>query len=98
MGMRRPRRLTAAPAEDGFAIVEVLISGVVAVIAVAGVMMLLGATTKTAADQRNHTVSYSIAQEDQARMRTMRIPTLKTLATKESGKGEKREFLVDGVK
>lgn len=79
MGMRLRRRITSTPAEGGFAIVEVLASGVVAVVAAAGIMALMQTTVHTAADQRNRSQSYAIAQEDQARLRATRIPTLRNL-------------------
>jgi Tfp pilus assembly protein PilV len=79
MGMRLRRRIGAAPAESGFAIIEVLVSGVVAVIAAAGIMALMQVGVRTAADQRARSQSYAIAQEDQARLRATRIPSLRNL-------------------
>lgn len=79
MGMRLRRRISTSPAESGFALIEVVISGVVAVVAAAGVMTLMQATVDSAADQRTRSQSYAIAQEDQARLRATRIPLLRNL-------------------
>ncbi len=80
MGMRLRRRITGAPAEGGFAIIEVLVSGVVAVTAAAGVMALLQTSVHSAGQQRARSQSYAIAQEDQARLRATRIPSLRNLS------------------
>jgi Tfp pilus assembly protein PilV len=79
MGMRARRRKSTTPAESGFAIVEVLISGVVAITAAAGIMALMQATVRQAGDQRARSQSYAIAQEDQTRLRATRIPNLRNL-------------------
>jgi Tfp pilus assembly protein PilV len=68
-------------AESGFAIVEVLISGMIAVIAATGIFALMQTSIHSAGDQRNRTQAYALAQEDQARMRAMRIPAFKTMST-----------------
>lgn len=67
------------PAQDGFILIEVLVSALVITIAAAGVLTLLTANTRSAADQRTHTTAYSIGQEDQARLRSMRISSLNRL-------------------
>ncbi len=77
--MRLRRRLSDTPAESGFAIIEVLVSGVVAVIATAGVMALMQTSVRTAAHQRARSQSYAVAQEDQARLRATRVPSLRNL-------------------
>jgi Tfp pilus assembly protein PilV len=63
-------------AQDGFALIEVLISGLIAVLVAGAVMTLFAATERSAADSRNRSQAYALAQEDQARMRTLKIPTL----------------------
>jgi len=63
-------------AEDGYALIEVLISGLIAVIVAGAVMGVLQSTARSAADSRHRAQAYAIGQEDQARMRTMRIQTL----------------------
>ncbi len=57
-------------------LIEVLVSGLIAILVAAAVMTLFGATERTAADQRRKSQAYGVAQDDQARLRTMRIPTL----------------------
>ncbi len=94
MGMLSRLRRTFASGEAGFALIEVLISGVVLVTASAGVAAALKTSVHSAAEQRGRSQSYAIAQEDQARMRGMRIPTLKTLSTTA---GQVRTIPVDGI-
>ncbi len=65
-----------APDEAGFALIEVLVSGLIAILVAAAVMTLFGATERTAADQRRKSQAYGVAQDDQARLRSLRIPTL----------------------
>jgi Tfp pilus assembly protein PilV len=77
-------------AESGFALIEVLISGLIAVVAATGVLALMQSSIHQAGEQRNRTQAYALAQEDQARMRTMRIPALK------SYEGEQKP-VIDGV-
>lgn len=78
------------PDEAGFALIEVLISGVIAVLAAAAVLTLFGASARSVADQRHRTQAYAVAQEDQARMRAMRIQTLHKYTNS-------RTVTVDGV-
>jgi prepilin-type N-terminal cleavage/methylation domain-containing protein len=65
--------------EDGFALIEVIVSALILAIAAAGVLSLLQATTRSAAAERQYTVGYSLAQEDQARLRSLRLATLNRL-------------------
>ena len=74
-----PRGRIAPPAEDGFALIEVLVSALVLAIVAAGVMALLQATTRSAATERRHAEAYALAQEDQARLRSMRLSALNRL-------------------
>lgn len=66
-------------AEEGFVLIEVLVSALVLALVAAGVAALLSATTRSAADERNHSEAYSLAQEDLSRMRSMRISELARL-------------------
>lgn len=79
------------PGEGGFILIEVLVSALVVLIVAAGVIRLMTATTHAAADQRVKQAAYSVAQEDQARLRSMRLSNLNRLT-------EKTEVPVDGVK
>jgi len=65
--------------EEGFAIIEVLISALIIVIVGGAVLTLLQATARSAGDSRNRTAAQAIAQEDQARLRSMRISSLNRL-------------------
>jgi Tfp pilus assembly protein PilV len=78
-------RVTRAPAhllstaEEGFVLIEVLISALIIVIAGTAVLTVLQATARSAGDQRHHSEAFAVAQEDQARLRGMRIPSLNRL-------------------
>ncbi len=60
-------------------IIEVLVSALVILIVAGAVLSLITATTRSAADQRQKAAAYSVAQEDQARMRALRLGTLNRL-------------------
>jgi Tfp pilus assembly protein PilV len=62
-----------ASGEDGFIIIEVLVSALILAIVAGAVLTLIAATTRGAAAQRNRSVAYDLAQSDQARLRTLRI-------------------------
>jgi Tfp pilus assembly protein PilV len=64
-------------AQDGFILIEVLVSAVILALVAGAVLTLITATTRSAASARGHSVAYGLAQEDQARMRTLRLSTLK---------------------
>jgi Tfp pilus assembly protein PilV len=68
----------APSSEDGFIIIEVLVSALILAIVAGAVLTLITATTRSAASERSHSTAYGLAQEDQARMRTMRLSTLKS--------------------
>jgi Tfp pilus assembly protein PilV len=77
-------RVRIAPAqsprsEDGFVLIEILVSALVLTIASAGVIALLVTTTNTQAEQRHSSEAYALAQEDQARLSSMRLSTLNQL-------------------
>jgi prepilin-type N-terminal cleavage/methylation domain-containing protein len=74
-----PPRRTTPHGQDGFALIEVLVSALILAIVAAGVMALLQATTRSAAAERSHSEAYAIAQEDQARLRSMRLSALNRL-------------------
>ena len=69
--------------------IEVLVSALVILIVAGAVLSLMTATTRSAADQRQKATAYSLAQEDQARLRTMRLSTL--------NRNETHEFTLDGM-
>lgn len=65
--------------EEGFVLIEILVSALVLIIASLGVIMLLQTTTRSQAELRNSSEAYALAQEDQARMSSMRLATLNKL-------------------
>lgn len=66
-------------AEDGFILIEVLVSALILAIVAGAVLELIAATTHSAASERAHSVAYGLAQEDQARLRTARLASLNGL-------------------
>jgi type II secretory pathway pseudopilin PulG len=66
--------------EDGFALIEVIVSALILAIVAAGVMALLQATTRSAAAERQHAEAYALVQEDQARLRSLRLSTLNRIS------------------
>lgn len=66
-------------AEDGFVLIEVLVSALILVVATAGVAGLIATTVQTQAAQRHDSEAYALAQEDQARLSTMQLPRLNHL-------------------
>jgi len=73
----RPAQNTAR--EEGFVLIEILVSTMVLIIASAGVMVLLQTTTHSQAELRHNSEAYALAQEDQARLASMRLSTLNRL-------------------
>ncbi len=69
----------AASNQDGFVLIEILVSALVLAIAAAGVFTLLSSTTRSAAQARNRTQAYAVAEEDQTRLRSMRLSELNGL-------------------
>jgi type II secretory pathway pseudopilin PulG len=65
--------------QDGFIIIEVLVSAIILALVAGAVLTLITATTRGAASQRDRAVAYDLAQADQARLRTKQITTLKEL-------------------
>ena len=59
------------PGEDGFILIEVLVSAVILAIVAGAVLTLITAATRSAASTRNHSTAYGLAQEDQARMQEL---------------------------
>ena len=72
-------------------LIEIVTSAAILAVVAGAVLTLLQATTRTAADQRRHSVAYAIAQEDQARLRSMRLSALNRLS-------ESNPLALDGTK
>jgi Tfp pilus assembly protein PilV len=91
-GMIPPAR-QSPHAQAGFALIEVVVSALIVVMTTGAVLTLLNAGGKAGAEERHKAQAYALAQEDQARLRAMRIPDL--LA---SAKGTAREVTIGGSK
>jgi type II secretory pathway pseudopilin PulG len=83
-----------APTEQGFILIEILVSAVVLVIASAGVVTLLQTTVRSQGEQRHGSEAYAIAQEDQARMGSMQLAALNHLDQTRTVTLNKSEFKV----
>ena len=73
-------RARPSPSDGGFVLIEVLVSALVLAIVASGVLALLQTTTHSAGQQRDSSKGFAIAQEDQARLRAMRLNDLDGLA------------------
>jgi Tfp pilus assembly protein PilV len=76
-----PTRARHTEAEDGFIIIEVLVSALILAIVAGAVLTLITATTRGAAAQRDRSVAYDLAQGDQARLRVMRLTEINGIET-----------------
>jgi len=85
-----PLRQKLPPGEAGFALIEVVVSAAVLLVASAGTFGLLNAMTKSSGEQRHRSQAYALAQEDQARLRSIKLTALNRL-------DEPREVPVDGT-
>ena len=72
-----PRR--GSRSQAGFALIEVVVSAVVVVIVGGGALAAVQSANRSGAEERHRAKAYGIAQEDQARMRSMRISALSNL-------------------
>jgi Tfp pilus assembly protein PilV len=88
------RKVRAPFHEEGFVLIEILVSALVLTIASAGVVTLLATTTGSQAEQRHSSEAYALAQEDQARMASMRLSTLNRLDQTRTVKLNKTNFQV----
>jgi Tfp pilus assembly protein PilV len=82
MALRRGSR--TARSEAGFALIEVVVSALIAVTVTGGVIKLLNVSGHAGAEERHRSQAYAVAQEDQARMRGMQIPTLNKYSREET--------------
>jgi Tfp pilus assembly protein PilV len=67
------------PAEGGFVLIEILVSALVLAIVAGAILTLLQSSARSAGQQRDGSKAYAVAQEDQARLRAMRLATLNGL-------------------
>ncbi len=77
--MTPARAQSTRASEEGFALVEILVSALLIAIVGGAVLTTLQATARSASDSRNHSMAQAIAMEDQARLRSMRISSLNKL-------------------
>jgi len=76
VGIALRRDSSPAPSEGGFALIEVVVSALIAVTVAGGVMSLLNVSGRAGAELRHRSQAYSIAQEDQARLRGLQVTSL----------------------
>jgi Tfp pilus assembly protein PilV len=67
-----------APSQAGFALIEVVVSALIVVLTTGGVISLLNASGHASARERSKAQAFSLAQEDQARLRSTSIGELQT--------------------
>lgn len=65
--------------EDGFTIIEVIVTALVVVTVMLATFGALDSAGRATADQRHHAESYAVAQKDQARLRSLQISQLSGL-------------------
>jgi Tfp pilus assembly protein PilV len=70
------RGRTTLPADAGFALIEVIVSALILVLTSGAVIALLNSTGRAGAEERHKGQAFSVAQEDQARLRATRISDL----------------------
>jgi Tfp pilus assembly protein PilV len=85
------------PNQHGFILIEVLVSALVVTIVAGAVLTLLVASTRSAGDERTHSDAYAIAQEDQARLRTMSISKLNRLQQTRTVSLNGKQFTVEST-
>ncbi len=85
--MRSPATSTPAPRrsrpsfgdEGAFALIEILVSALIMVTISGGALAALQANNRAGSEERHRARADGVAQEDQARMRSMRISDLANL-------------------
>jgi Tfp pilus assembly protein PilV len=86
-----------ASSQSGFVLIEVLVSALIVTIVAGAVLTVVVATTRSAGDQRTHSDAYAVAQEDQARLRTMRISSLNHLQQTRTVSLNGKQFTVEST-
>lgn len=86
-----PARFRSSPrGEEGFALIEVVVSAVVVILIAIGALSALEATARTGAEERHRAQAHGVAQQDQARLRGMRVSDLANI-------GQSRTITVDAT-
>jgi type II secretory pathway pseudopilin PulG len=62
--------------EAGFALIEVVVSAMIALLVTGGVVSVLNASGRLGSEERHRAQAFSLAQEDQARLRGIQISSL----------------------
>lgn len=75
-----PRRQKPTDAEAGFALLEVIVSAAIVALVSAGTFGLLQTMTRASGEQRHDSQAFALAQEDQARLRSMQLVALSNLS------------------
>ena len=88
--MPLPRIGRTCERDEGFALIEVVVSALIAAIVIGGVVSLLSATGRAAGEQRRRSQAYAVAQEDQARLRGTQVSAL-------NRETETRSVAINGV-
>jgi Tfp pilus assembly protein PilV len=78
----RPRRRSARDPRDesGFALIELVVSAMIMVTIAGGALAAIQATNRSGAEERHRAQAYALAQEDQARMRALKVSELSNLS------------------
>jgi Tfp pilus assembly protein PilV len=74
-----PRARPTPAAQEGFVLIEILVSALILAVVAGAVLTLLTATTRSSDFQRTQAKAYALAQEDQARLRSLRLSSLNRL-------------------
>lgn len=74
-----PPRRKPPHGDEGFVLIEILVSALVVALVSAAVFTLLQASARSAGQDRQRSTAFALAQEDQARLRTLRISDLSRL-------------------
>jgi hypothetical protein len=78
-------------------LIEIVTSAAVLAIVAGAVLTLLQATGRTAADQRRHSEAYALSQEDQSRLRSLRLSALNRLQQTNSVTLDGTKFTVEST-
>lgn len=74
--MRKERETLRLSAESGFSIIEALVASLVLIISTVGILTALESTGRAGQQERQRSQAYQVAQEDQARIRSLKITQL----------------------
>lgn len=89
LAVRRACARSVSGREDGFALMEVIVSALLVALVASGALFGLQAASRAGAEQRHRVQAHGLAQEDQARLRVMRLSDL-------SGLDQTRTVIQDG--